>query len=166
MKFGQIMDVDDPKVDPEGQGQRSRSVGQKRDLRPYLICLQVLLEVKDHLGQGQRSHWSRSKVTWIKMNLKVKAIRSKCNSMSHLTGLQVILEVKGQRTCGSRSASRSLYRQVGSRQRQVAFFFNFDGSMVTFADDVKVNTSKRYLYLMTNSDITCKRSHVQLDQKK
>ncbi len=29
MTFDQSMDVDDPKVDPEGQGQRSRSPGQK-----------------------------------------------------------------------------------------------------------------------------------------
>ncbi len=38
--------------------------------------------------------------------------------------------------------------------------------MVIFADDVKVNTSKRYLYLMTNSDITCKRSHGLIGPKK
>ncbi len=29
MKFDQSMDVDDPKIDPEGQGQRERSPGQK-----------------------------------------------------------------------------------------------------------------------------------------
>ncbi len=59
MKFGQIMDVVDPKVAPEGQGQRSRSLGQKRDLRPHLTGFQVILEVKGHIGQDQRSRGSR-----------------------------------------------------------------------------------------------------------
>ncbi len=47
-------------------GQRSSSLGQKRDFRSHLIVLQVILEVKGHMSEGQRSHGSRSEV-----NLKV-----------------------------------------------------------------------------------------------
>ncbi len=55
--------MDDPKVDPEGQGQRSRSPGQKkRDFRPHLKDLHVILEVKGHMGQGQMSCRSGSMV--------------------------------------------------------------------------------------------------------
>ncbi len=43
-------------------GQRSRSPGKKRDLRPYLTGFQAILKVKAHMGQGQKSHGSRSKV--------------------------------------------------------------------------------------------------------
>ncbi len=37
-KFGKGIDVDDPKVDPEGQGHRSRSPGVKHD---FLSCYSV-----------------------------------------------------------------------------------------------------------------------------
>ena len=57
--------MDDLKVDLEGQ--RSRSPGQKRDVRPHWSGLQLILEVKvswvkliGHMGQGQRSCESRS----------------------------------------------------------------------------------------------------------
>ena len=72
MKFCQKIDVDDHKVDLEGQGQRSRSPGQKkRYFRSHLTILQVIFEVKGHVGQGQRSHGSRSKV-----KVKVKNVIS------------------------------------------------------------------------------------------
>ncbi len=57
MKFGQHMDVDDPKVDLEGQGhgQRARSRGKKKLFQVPFYHLSGNL-----LGQG--SHGSRSKV--------------------------------------------------------------------------------------------------------
>ncbi len=54
------MDVDDPKVYLEGQGQGHEV--QKRYFRSHSTTLQVLFEVNGHIGQGQRSHGSRSKV--------------------------------------------------------------------------------------------------------
>ncbi len=38
----------------------------KHVLRPHLTGLQVTLKVKGHMGQGQRSHESRSNVTRVK----------------------------------------------------------------------------------------------------
>ncbi len=55
MKFGQHMNVNDLKVVIEGQGQRSRSRGQKTFFRSHWTTLQVIFEVKGHMGQGQRS---------------------------------------------------------------------------------------------------------------
>ncbi len=65
MTFGQHMDVNDPKVDLEGQGHRSKVKVmrlKKRYFRSHWTTLQAIFEVKDHKGQGQRSHGSRSKV--------------------------------------------------------------------------------------------------------
>ena len=53
-------------------GQRSRSPGQKRDLGPHLTGFQAILKVKGHMGQGQKSHWSMSKVMGVKVSLKVR----------------------------------------------------------------------------------------------
>ena len=77
-------------------GQRSRSRGQIRDFRPHLTGSWVILEVKGHMGKGLRSLRSRSKVMWLKVTQKFKVkniIRSKI-----------------------------IIKQVGSLQRQVAFF--------------------------------------------
>ncbi len=52
-------------------GQRSKSPGKKNDFKLDLTILQVVLGVNGHMGQGQRSYWSRSKVTWVKVSLKV-----------------------------------------------------------------------------------------------
>ncbi len=68
MKFGLSMDVDNQKVDPEGQGHRSKvkvTRSKKRDLMPHLTGLQVVfkvtwVKVKGQMGQGQRSRGSRS----------------------------------------------------------------------------------------------------------
>ena len=39
MKFGQNIDMDDPKVDPEGQGHRSEvKVTKPRNIILYLFC--------------------------------------------------------------------------------------------------------------------------------
>ena len=64
MKFGQDMDVDDPNVDFEGQGHRSKvkvTRSKKHDFRSHLTVLQVIFEVKGHLGQGQRSRGDKVK---------------------------------------------------------------------------------------------------------
>ncbi len=97
------MDVGDPNVDLEGQGHRSRSPGQKNYFGSHPATLQAIFEVKSHMGQGQRSHGSRSKVF-----LKDQGQRSpgqKCDIRSHLTVLQITFKVMGQRqrSCGSRS---------------------------------------------------------------
>ncbi len=61
MKFGQIMYADDPKVGFEGQGQRSRSPGQKHDSMSHSSSLQIKLKVKGHVDLGQRSRGSMSR---------------------------------------------------------------------------------------------------------
>ncbi len=58
-------------VKVKGRPWRSRSSVQKCGFRSHLTILQVLVEVKGHMGQGQRSHGSRSKVKWVKLSLKV-----------------------------------------------------------------------------------------------
>ena len=62
MKFGQDMHVDDPKDDLEGQGHRSKvRVTRSKNVifRSHLTALQIMFEVKGHIGQGQKSRWSR-----------------------------------------------------------------------------------------------------------
>ena len=59
---------------------------QKVYFRLHLTILQVIFEVKDHMGQGQKSHGSWS-----------------CDFRSHLTALKGMSGVKGQRSHGSRS---------------------------------------------------------------
>ena len=56
------------KVDLEGQSQRSRWPGQKCGFRSHLTVLQAMFKV---MGQGQRLCGSRSKVKWVKPDLKV-----------------------------------------------------------------------------------------------
>ena len=67
------------KANLEGKGQRSRSPGQKCDLRSHLTVLQVMFKVK---GQGQRSRGSRSKVKWVKLGLKVMIMAGGLTSTS------------------------------------------------------------------------------------
>ncbi len=62
MKFGQNMDVDDSKVDVEGQGHRSNVKVTRSKTSFQVIFDRLTLNV---LGQG--SHKSRSKVTWVKV---------------------------------------------------------------------------------------------------
>ena len=50
--------MDDPLVEPEGQGHQVK----KCDIRHHLTGLRVILEVRGHMGQGQRSLESRSLV--------------------------------------------------------------------------------------------------------
>ena len=82
-------------------GQRSRSPGQSRDLRFHLTGVQVMLGVKGDMGQDQRSHGSRAKVTKFKVSLKIKVTRSKTQfqvSFDRLT-----CDVGCQRSHGSMS---------------------------------------------------------------
>ena len=70
MKFGKNMDVDGPKVGLEDRGHRSKvKVTRSKEcyFRSHLTVVQVSFEVKGHIGQGQRSHGLRSKVTWVKV---------------------------------------------------------------------------------------------------
>ena len=61
MKYGQSMDVGDPKVDPEIQGQRSRSPGQK-------TCFEASFDRLTGKIAGQGPHGMTPRLT-----LKVKA---------------------------------------------------------------------------------------------
>ncbi len=63
MKFSQDMDRDDPKVDFEGQGHRSKvkvirikNVISGNILQSYRLCV-----------HGKRSSGSRSNITWVKV---------------------------------------------------------------------------------------------------
>ena len=69
MKFRHSLDVGDPKV--KGQGHQVK----KCDMKPHLTGFQAILKVKGHMGQGQKSHWS--KVTRVKVSLKVKVTGKK-----------------------------------------------------------------------------------------
>ncbi len=60
----------------------SRSPGHKCDFRSHLTVLQVMFEIKGHMGQGQRSHGSRSKVTLVKPSLKVMILAGGITSLS------------------------------------------------------------------------------------
>ncbi len=65
MKFDQHMEVDDPKVDLEGQGHRSKvKVTRSKSVisgpigAPYWYSLRsrvTWVKIKGHIGQGQRS---------------------------------------------------------------------------------------------------------------
>ncbi len=57
MGFGHSIDMDDPKVDLKGRGQRSP--GQKTGFQGFFaISLTSDPKVQGHMGQGQRSHGS------------------------------------------------------------------------------------------------------------
>ncbi len=111
MKFGQNMDVNSSKVDVEGQGHRSKvkvTRSKKGYFRSNLPVLQVIFEVKGHMGQCQKSYGSRSKVDLEGLSQRSRSPSQKCNFRSHLTDLQVMFGVKGhpgqgQRSHGSRS---------------------------------------------------------------
>ncbi len=68
-----------------GQGRRStlkvkvRSPGQKCGFRSHLTVLQVMFKV---MGQVQRSRGSRSKVKWVKYDLKVLILAGGLTSTS------------------------------------------------------------------------------------
>ena len=81
MKLDQNMDVDDPKVDLKGQGRQVKKMWIC-DFISHLTILHVMLEVKGHMGQGQRSHGSGSKVTWVKPSLKVMILAGGLTSTS------------------------------------------------------------------------------------
>ena len=107
MKCGQNMGVDDPKVVLEGQGHRSKGQGhkvKKRHFRSHLI-----FEVKGHMGQGQKSRWSRSKVD---LESQGQRSRSPGHFRSHLTVLQVMFKIKGHRS-GSKVTWVKVKGQVG-----------------------------------------------------
>ncbi len=78
MKFnqGMYMYSDDPKVDLEGQGHRSKVkvTSPKKCYFRYHFnsCIMYcnLFIVKDHMGKCQRSAWSRSDVMWVKVSLE------------------------------------------------------------------------------------------------
>ncbi len=61
MKFVQTLDMGESKVDLKGQGHRSK-VKVTRLFQVSFDHLTGKLKVKGHMGQGQRSHVSRSKV--------------------------------------------------------------------------------------------------------
>ena len=64
MRFGQIMDFDDPKVDLEAQGHRSKvKVTRSKNMISGPIGQSYI--TVNVLGQG--SHESRSTVTWVKV---------------------------------------------------------------------------------------------------
>ncbi len=81
-------------------GQRSRSP-DKNYFRYILTVLLVILEVKDHKGQGQRSHRLRFKVYLEDLGEKSRSTGQKCDFRSHLTILQILFEA--QRSYGSGS---------------------------------------------------------------
>ena len=88
MKFGQRMEEDDPKVDLDGQGHRSKvkvTRVKKRNLEPQLTGLQVILKVRGHMGQGQRSHGYDPKVDLDVQGHrpKVKVTRSKLDRLTY-----------------------------------------------------------------------------------
>ena len=115
MKFGQNMDVDDPNVDLKGQGHRSKvkvSRSKKHDFRSHSTTLQALFEVKGHMGQGQRSHGSRSKVDLEGQGQRSRSPGQKCDFRSHLTVLQVMFKVKGHGS-GSKVTWVKVKGQVG-----------------------------------------------------
>ena len=66
-----------PMVKVKGHGPQVK----KRDLRHHLTGLQVSLKVKGHIGEGQRSHGSRLKVTRVKVRLKVKVQGHQVNNI-------------------------------------------------------------------------------------
>ena len=115
MKFGQNMDVDDPNVDLEGQGHRSKvkvTRSKKHDFRSHLPTLQAIFEVKGHMGQGQRLHGSRSKVDLEGQGQRSSSPDQKCDFRSHLTVLQVMFKVKGHGS-GSKVTWVKVKGQVG-----------------------------------------------------
>ena len=109
MKFGHHVDVDDPKVDIEGQGHRSYVKGQghkvkKRYFRSHSTTLRVIfkVKVKGHMGQAQRS------------TLKVKA-KGQGHQVKNVTSgliLQVMYKVKGHGS-GSKITLVKFKGQVG-----------------------------------------------------
>ncbi len=98
-------------------GQRSRSLGQKTIFEASFNRLPGNIEGQGHMGPGQRSHGSRSKVTRVKVKghegqgqLKGQGHQVKNVSFDRLTCIvrgQLGQLGQGKRTHGSRSASRS-----------------------------------------------------------
>ena len=98
MKFGQNMEVDDPNVDLEGQGHRSKvkvTRSKEHDVRSHSTTLQAIFFVKGHMGQGQKSHGSRSMVNLEGQGQRSRSPGQKCDFRSHLTVLQIMFKVMG-----------------------------------------------------------------------
>ncbi len=115
MKFGQNMGVDDPKVNLEGQGHRSKGQGhkvKKRLFRSHSTVLHLIFEVKGHMGQGQKSRWSSSKADFEGQGQRSRSPGQKCGFRSHLTVLQVMFKIKGHRS-GSKVTWVKVKGQVG-----------------------------------------------------
>ena len=74
-------------------GQRSRSAGH---LRPHFTGLRVIFEVKSHVGQGQNSHRSRSKVNLEGQGQISRSPGQKYDFRSLFTVVQVIFKVVDQ----------------------------------------------------------------------
>ncbi len=74
MKFGQNMDVGDQRVDLEGQGHSSKVMvtkSKKLIFRSNLSLSAIVIMVKGHMDQSQRSPGPRSKVMWVYVSIKV-----------------------------------------------------------------------------------------------
>ena len=65
--------------------------------------LQVILMVKGHIGQGQRSHWSRSMVKRVNVSLNVKGQGQQVKMEFPVSFDRLTCNVGGQRSHGSRS---------------------------------------------------------------
>ena len=71
-----------------------------------------MFEVKGHMGQGQRSHESRSKVDHEGQGQRSRSQGQKCDFRSDLTVLRVMFKVKGHGS-GSKVTLVSVIGQVG-----------------------------------------------------
>ena len=103
-------------------GSRSRSPRQKYNFHGFCIVYWANdLQVKGLEGKGQRSHGSRSKVTWVKVKGRLPK-ENICNS------LNIYQKVEGYRikVKGHKVLSQVMVpNKVGSHQHQVAsLFFN------------------------------------------
>ncbi len=70
MKFGQGLNIDDPKVDLEGQGHQLKK------------CAFGCLDSLTGNAQGQRAHAPRPKVTWVNVSIKVMILADGLTSTS------------------------------------------------------------------------------------
>ena len=68
-------------VKVKSRGQRSRSPGKKKLKFSFHLTV-LLVKVKGHMGQGQGSRGSRSKVTLVKLRLKLGVLTGGLTSTS------------------------------------------------------------------------------------
>ena len=60
--------MDNPKVEFKGHRSKVKVTRSKKlYVRSRLTVLHVMLEIKGHMGQGQRSHGSGSQATWVRV---------------------------------------------------------------------------------------------------